>query len=179
MEYITQQIKYHEQMLIVHTNQINALKNTIKEKKPTNQIESLVVNTKEHIKNEILDQMDAEQDIIRDRIKNAHKLADILQSPGKPNNLDRLLKNEVNFKPVDCVDSDNDVVVERKQEHNVTINKLHSFTQKKQKQIISNIFKRATENIKRLNAIKQMSKIEYDESIQKEADMLLVAYLKV
>jgi hypothetical protein len=153
------------------------------------------------------DMLDHDQDLIWDRIRMAHPERYVgttstnndekLKKTYKENNLVisdvKLMTNDLSRSPNDPLVGDNDPLVGdndpiikktqiemdlRKPDDFIPlVTRLSQFTQKKQGQIIKNIFLKAKENIEHIAELDKNISDNIDAEIQKEADRLLSAYL--
>lgn len=204
MDYISDQIKFHEDIINVHTLHINNLKKYICENHKIDKIPiSSSVSEKENVDYETKDLSSLlafDNDLIWSRIRNAHNSMQNIDDAN--NDLDQLpINSEVptqhqlhNKSTQIAAVKENNLLVsmpEIKLTNNLEsdlknnpymnnipkITKLSRFTQKKQNQIIKNIFIKATENINKLSELDSTILNNLDANIQTEADRLLNIYL--
>ena len=192
MDYLTSQIKFHEGLIQLHTTQLAYLKNL--------QLQQLQTETDElttddlpqenYLSNESI--LENDQDIIWDRIRKAHPEmygSDEAVCSGMPNektpektpvykennltvpdvelNVEQTIKSDLKLPEPESSTSKDSPLVTR----------LSKFPQKKQNQIVRNIFMTAKTNIEKLADIDTSIAENIDERIQVEADRLLAAYL--
>jgi len=192
MDYLTSQIKLHEGLIQLHTTQLAYLKNL--------QLQQLQTETDElttddlpqenYLSNESI--LENDQDIIWDRIRKAHPemygsdeavcrgmsnektpektpvyKENNLTVPGVELNVEQTIKSDLKLpEPEPSTSKDSPLVT-----------RLSKFPQKKQNQIVRNIFMTAKTNIEKLAEIDTSIAENIDERIQVEADRLLAAYL--
>ena len=161
------QIAFMESQIILYKNQIDILKNL----KCNNNLNEDVINevcksTENNFNDEILKNDD--QDNVWDRIKEAHL---------KNENVE---KNNIEIKNI--TDENNNIENKIKDEDikikkNIIVNKFSKFTNHQKMEIMSKIFKNATENVNKMKMINKEIENDLEDSIQKEADRLLEIYL--
>ena len=196
MDYLKSQIKFHEGIIQLHTTQLTYLKKL--------QLQQLQAETDDltiddlpqenYLSNETM--LENNQDIIWDRIRKAHpelygsdetvccgmsnektpeKTAE-KTAVYKENNL-TVPKVELNVEQTIKSDLKLPEPESNTSKGYPLITRLSKFTQKKQNQILRNIFMTAKTNIEKLARIDISIAENIDEQIQVEADRLLVAYL--
>lgn len=190
MDYLTSQIKLHEDIIQVHTTQLKYLQDLQKQKELN--IDS--INTLEDIpETKVLEDEDMllhDQDIIWERIRNAHpelygNKSDYCNQTHtetgskekivKENNLNEephVIKPDMQIHPVE-----EDKITNPGYKVNPIINRLSKFTTKKQNQILKNIFLTAKSNMEKLAELDPNIANGIDEKIHIEANRLLEAYL--
>jgi hypothetical protein len=219
MDYLADQIKFHEGIIQVHTLQLNNLKKCLGsackiDKEISPQTSENKRDLADYETKDLNSLLAFDNDLIWNRIRNAHVHvnndiqndinnvgieSDILNEPiVKKNMLDQnilkentLRENNSNQKTIkennlQVAFSDIKLSNEIEPDLHNTINdtnttpritKLSQFTQKKQNEIIKNIFIKATENMNNLAKLDLNILNNLDESIRNEADRLLTIYL--
>lgn len=218
MDYLADQIKFHEGIIQVHTLQLNNLKKCLGsackiDKEISPQIFENKKDLADYETKDLSSLLAFDNDLIWNRIRNAHTdsqtdtnnmqnntknvdiESDILnETIVKKNMLDQnILKentlrennsNQKTIKENNLQVTFSDIKLSNEIEpdlHNTNttpkITKLSQFTQKKQNEIIKNIFIKATENMNNLAKLDLNILNNLDESIRNEADRLLTVYL--
>jgi len=220
IDFYETQIKYHQDLINVHTNYIINIKKLISNIKNTDTDSSNICDEAyfNNLNNETLNKMiepeineldDTDnsidnsisisqsytdgQDMIRDRINNAHikynitnGIKEIKTSQTESNNVEIVNINnkkiENSNKQVDMdkpgiiseqnrTDSDNNNI------NNTIINKFSKYSSIKKLEILSSLFKTAKLNINKLALLDNSIQCNLNDNIQKEADRLLMVYL--
>ena len=195
MDYLTAQIKFHNDIIQLYANQIKYLQDLQKQQEidfATNNILEDENETNPNTDDILLH----DQDIIWDRIRKAHpelygnKYDCCNKEPTEPTEptepkLSEKIGNDNNLEVViPTIKSDmklnQSTDCETKTpgyDTNPVINRLSQFTNKKRNQIIKNIFATATTNMEKLAELDINIKDNIDTQIRLEADRLLKAYL--
>lgn len=201
MDFITAQIKLYEDISILHTNYIKYLKELRDEKKhDPNNYNSINDNTiNNNIINDPVLESDKENDIIWERIQRARMTQlnqensvqikeNNISMPEFPKQLINSALSEIIDPPVKIHTSNMTSLDKQSENKDIDNNKpterpsplvtcISKYSQKKQDEIIKNIFLKAKSNIERLAELDYNIRINMDQEINTEADKLLAAYL--
>ena len=201
MDYLADQIKFHEGIIQVHTLQLNNLKKCLGsackiDKEISPQISENKKDLVDYETKDLSSLLAFDNDLIWNRIRNAHVNVNNVEIESdisnetiiKKNILDQNILKEKNIKENNLQVAFSDIKLSNEIEsdlHNTNndtnttprITKLSQFTQKKQNEIIKNIFIKATENMNNLAKLDLNILNNLDESIRNEADRLLTIYL--
>ena len=200
MDYLTSQIKFHEGLIQLHTTQLTYLKNLQLQQlqTETDELTTDDLPQENYLSNESM--LENDQDIIWDRIRKAHPEmygSDEAVCCGMPNEKTPEKPPEKTPEKTPVYKENNLTVpdVELNVEQNIKsdlklpepesntskdiplVTRLSKFSQKKQNQILRNIFMTAKTNIEKLAEIDTSIAENIDERIQVEADRLLAVYL--
>jgi hypothetical protein len=189
MDYLETQIKFHEGLIQIHTSQLSYLKNL----QLHNKSDDLTTDDfpqENYLSNDAM--LEKDQDIIWGRVRNAHTKIYGSDESGccetqpekkpvhKENNLNVPDVNPIIEQTVEhTIKSDIKLPESEISTCNVVplITRLSKFPQKKQRQIMLNIFTTAKTNIEKLAELDISIAENIDEQIQVEADRLLDTYL--
>jgi len=204
LDFYETQIKYHQDLIDVHTNYIINIKKLISNTKNIDTELSNISNEEYYINNlnnETLNKMIEPkinefddtisisqsytdgQDMIRDRINDAHikynstnNIKEIKSTQKEPNNLEKV-NTQRDMDIPGIVSEQNNGDYENNTINNPIINKFSKYSSVKKLKIMSNIFKVAKKNINKLALLDNSIKDNLSDNIQKEADRLLMVYL--